>query len=96
MYDKTGLIREYISSDVKFYTVAEVMKLTGWSEAIVLRMFNDPLFPAADYGRSKIVEAHALIEFFSKRHEKARARNWGNEDMKKDLMRRIRQERSEK
>ena len=96
MYDKTGLVREYISSDVKFYTVAEVMKLTGWSEAIVLRMFNDPSFPAADYGRSKIVEAHALIEFFSKRHEKARERYWGNEDMKKDLMRRIRQERSEK
>ena len=90
MYDKTGLIREYISSDVKFYTVADVMKLTGWSEMIVLRMFNDPSFPAADYGKAKIVEAHALIDYFSKRHEKASERYWKNEDLKNDLRRRIR------
>ena len=90
MYDQRGLVREYISSDVKFYTVEQLLKLTGWSETTVLRLFNDPSFPAADYGRSKIVEAHALIDFFAKRHEKAEERYWNKEELKKDLMRRIR------
>ena len=62
--------RRYISSDVRFYTVKEVMELTGWSEKIVLSIFRDPEFPAADFGRSKVVEAHALIEYFSVRREK--------------------------
>ena len=62
--------RRYISSDVRLYTVKEVMELTGWSEKIVLSIFRDPEFPAADFGRSKVVEAHALIEYFSVRREK--------------------------
>lgn len=62
--------RRYISSDVRFYTVKDVMELTGWSEKIVLSIFRDPEFPAADFGKSRIVEAHALIEYFSIRREK--------------------------
>ena len=62
--------KRYISSDVRFYTVKDVMKMTGWSEKIVLNIFRDPEFPAADFGRSKVVEAHALIEYFSVRREK--------------------------
>ena len=90
MYDQAGLIREYVSSEVKFYTVADIMKLTGWSESIVLKMFNDPAFPSADYGRTKIVEAHALIDFFSKRHTKATERYWKNESMINELKKRVR------
>ena len=41
--------RRYISSDVRFYTVKDVMELTGWSEKIVLSIFRDPEFPAADF-----------------------------------------------
>ena len=44
--------------------------MTHWSEATVQKMFNDPHFPAADFGRNKIVEAHALISYFSERRSK--------------------------
>ena len=50
--------------------------MTGWSENTVQKLFNDPNFPAADYGKSKVVEAHALIQYFSVRHERERERYW--------------------
>lgn len=65
-----------ISSDVRFYTIAELQKLLGWSEMTVQKLFNDPRFPSTDFGRNKVVEAHALIEYFSTRHEKDRERHW--------------------
>lgn len=65
-----------ISSEVYFYTIKDIMKMTGWSETIVQKLFNDPKFPAADFGKSKVVEAHALIEYFSKRHQKEKEKYW--------------------
>lgn len=70
------LDRQYLSSEVRFYTIADLTKMLGWSETTVQRMFNDPKFPAADFGRNKVVEAHALIDYFSRRHERARDRHW--------------------
>ncbi len=66
----------YISSDVKFFTIDECTELLGWSRSTVQKLFNDPRFPATDFGRNKIVEAHALIDYFSVRHEKAREKYW--------------------
>lgn len=66
----------YISSDVRFYTIGELMEMLGWSETTVQRLFNDPKFPASNYGRGKVVEAHALIDFFSRRHDKDREPYW--------------------
>lgn len=68
--------QRYISSEVRFYTIEELKKMLGWSEMTVQKLFNDPSFPSADYGKSKIVEAHALIDFFSTKHTKARERYW--------------------
>jgi len=68
--------QRYISSEVRFYTIEELRKMLGWSEMTVQKLFNDPSFPSADYGKSKIVEAHALIDFFSTKHTKARERYW--------------------
>lgn len=65
-----------ISSEVRFYTIADLKKMLGWSEATVQKLFNDPKFPAADFGKNKVVEAHALIEYFSRRHERERERYW--------------------
>ena len=56
------LMRVYVSSEVKFYTISDLMKLLGWSEATVQKLFNDPKFPAANFGRNKVVEAHALVD----------------------------------
>lgn len=66
----------YISSDVRFYTIGELMEMLGWSETTVQRLFNDPKFPASNYGRGKVVEAHALIDYFSRRHDKDREPYW--------------------
>lgn len=68
--------KTYISSEVKFYTIGDLIKLLGWSESTVQKLFNDPKFPSANYGRSKVVEAHALIDFFSKKHDKDREAYW--------------------
>lgn len=68
--------QRYISSEVRFYTIEELRKMLGWSEMTVQKLFNDPSFPSADYGKTKIVEAHALIDFFSTKHTKARERYW--------------------
>ena len=70
------LYRAYISSEPLFYKIKDIQQMTGWSENIVQKLFNGPNFPAANYGRTKVVEAHALIQFFSKRHEKERERYW--------------------
>lgn len=61
---------QVVSSEVKFYTIADVQKMTGWSEMTVQRLFNDPGFPAADFGRNKVVETHALMNYFSTRRSK--------------------------
>ena len=70
------LMRVYVSSEVKFYTISDLMKLLGWSEATVQILFNDPKFPAANFGRNKVVEAHALIDYFSRRHDKHKEVYW--------------------
>jgi len=66
----------YISSEVRFYTISDLTKMLGWSHNTVEKLFNDPKFPSSDFGRNKVVEAHALIEYFSRRHEKAKDRHW--------------------
>lgn len=65
-----------ISSDVKFYTISDIAEMTGWSEKTVQKLFLDPQFPSADYGRIKVVESHALIDFFSSRHDRAKEKHW--------------------
>ena len=65
-----------ISSELHFYTISDLQKLLGWSEKTVKKLFNDPAFPAADFGKTKVVEAHAAIDYFSTRHEKDYERYW--------------------
>ncbi len=66
----------FLSSEVKFYTISDLKKMLGWSEGTVQKLFNDPKFPSTDFGRIKVVEAHALIDYFSRRHEKKKDRYW--------------------
>ena len=66
----------YISSEVRFYSMKDIQEMTGWSHGTVEELFRDPKFPSADFGRKQVVEAHALIEYFSVKHEKARDRYW--------------------
>lgn len=66
----------YISSEVKFYTISDLKDMLGWSENTVQKLFNDPKFPSSDFGRIKVVEAHALIDYFSKKHLKQNDGYW--------------------
>ena len=66
----------YISSEVKFYTISDLKNMLGWSENTVQKLFNDPKFPSSDFGRIKVVEAHALIDYFSKKHLKQNDGSW--------------------
>ena len=50
--------------------------MLGWSETTVQKLFKDPNFPSADFGKCKVVEAHALIDYFSTKHVKKRERYW--------------------
>lgn len=66
----------YISSEVKFYTISDLKNMLGWSENTAQKLFNDPKFPSSDFGRVKVVEAHALIDYFSKKHLKQNDGYW--------------------
>lgn len=66
----------YISSEVKFYTISDLKNMLGWSENTVQKLFNDPKFPSSDFGRIKVIEAHALIDYFSKKRLKQNGGYW--------------------
>lgn len=70
------LSKMYISSEVRFYTINDLIGLLGWSEATVQKLFNDPKFPAANFGRNKVVEGHELIDYFSRRRDKHKEVYW--------------------
>lgn len=61
---------------VRFYTVSDLMQKTGWSKTTVLKLFDDPKFPSADFGKCQVIEEHALIEYFSVKHVKSKDRHW--------------------
>ena len=65
-----------ISSEVRFYSVKDIQEMTGWSHTTVEKLFSDPKFPSSDFGRRQVIEAHALIEYFSVKHERERDRFW--------------------
>lgn len=65
-----------ITNEVKFYTISDLVSMLHWSENTVQKLFNDPKFPSSDMGKTKIVESHALIDYFSKKHIKELDSYW--------------------
>ena len=68
--------RIYVSSEVIMYSIADIIEMTGWSEMTVQKLFNDPKFPSANYGKKNLIENHALMQFFSVRRDKERDNYW--------------------
>ena len=54
----------YTSSRVIFYSMDDIMRMSGWDEMTVRKLFYDRRFPSQYFGRTPLVEAHALISFF--------------------------------
>ena len=74
--EMSSLGKIYVSSEVILYSIEDIRLMSGWSETTVQILFNDPKFPAIDYGKRKLVENHALMQYFSIRREKARDTYW--------------------
>ena len=51
-------------AEPKFYTIEEVVRMTGWSLTTVREMFNREDFPSSNFGKEKKVEREALKEYF--------------------------------
>lgn len=51
-------------SEPKFYSIKDVVSLTGWSEKTVQELFNAKGFPSTNLGKEKKVERNALKEYF--------------------------------
>ena len=49
---------------LRFISIKDFSKITGWSEKTVQNLYNLPDFPSTDYGREKKAEIHAIIEYF--------------------------------
>lgn len=56
---------EDLSKALKFLTIKDIVKATGWSVITVQQLFNRPDFPSCDFGREKVVEIHAALQYFS-------------------------------
>ena len=66
----------YTSSQVILYSMDDIMRMSGWDEMTVRKLFYDRRFPSQYYGRVTLVEAHALIAFLSVKHERDREPYW--------------------
>jgi len=49
---------------LKFISIAEFSKITGWSIKTVQELYNRKDFPSTDFGKEKKAEVHALVEYF--------------------------------
>lgn len=59
-----------INNDIEFFTIKDVMDLTGWSKRTCENLFLNPDFPSCDFGKSKIVLKPAFVQFFMSRRER--------------------------
>ena len=50
---------------IRFITIREFAKITGWSVTTVKHLYNRPDFPSCDYGKEKIAEVSAVVKYFS-------------------------------
>ena len=75
-YEMSTLEKIYVSGEVIMYSIADICEMTGWSETTVQKLFNDPKFPSANYGKKKVIENHALMQFFSVKRDRAHDRYW--------------------
>ena len=76
--EQPGQVVYNIIDEVRFYSIDELIGLLPWSRAIVQKLFNDPKFPSVDFGKQKVVEKHALIQYFSVKREKRYDNYWRN------------------
>ena len=65
-----------IFSEDLFFSIQDVIRITNWSKKTVEDLFNNPAFPATDFGKKKLVLKSAFIEFFSVKRCRADKDYW--------------------
>ena len=55
---------ESTSDLLRFITIQEFSKITGWSIPTVQNLYNRSDFPSTNYGKEKKAEIHAIVEYF--------------------------------
>jgi len=50
---------------INFITTKDFVQMSGWSEPTVQKLFNREDFPSCDFGKEKIAEIGAVINYFS-------------------------------
>ena len=89
MIAQRNMERGVAANEAIFFTVEDIMAKTGWGEKAVLNMFNDPEFPSLGYGKHKVVENHALIEFCSVRRSNGKPEKSMEGDLCYELKKRV-------
>ena len=49
---------------LRFITIKEFAKITGWGGRTVQELYNRPDFPSTNYGKEKKAEIHAIVDYF--------------------------------
>lgn len=70
------LVKSANSMQPVFLTIKDVVKMTPLSKDTVEYLFNDPDFPACDYGKQKFVSSTAFFEYFSTARRKEDSGYW--------------------
>ena len=68
--ENSPLDKIYIPGQLVFYSEAYLVRMTGWSNKTIQRLFNDPQFPAVQHGKRKLIERNDLIRYFSVKRNK--------------------------
>ena len=68
--ENSPLDKIYIPGQLVFYSEADLVRMTGWSKKTIQRLFNDPQFPAVQYGKKRLIEHNNLIRYFSVKRNK--------------------------
>ena len=68
--DYSPLDKICIPGQLVLYSESDLVRMTGWSEKTIQKLFNDPQFPVVQHGRRRLVERNALISYFSVKRSK--------------------------
>ncbi len=62
--EKIDTVEEKVKA-LRFVTINDVVKATGWTKGTVCALFNRADFPSCDFGKTKVAELSAVIKSFS-------------------------------
>ena len=68
--ENSPLDKIYIPGQLVFYSEYDLVRMTGWSNKTIQRLFNDPQFPAVQHGKRRLIERNDLIRYFSVKRNK--------------------------